>query len=50
MKVDNHTTIIKQTPHKQNKLVITAGIGTGWGITSKQPDIFVGITVGYRLK
>lgn len=38
-----------KTSEKQNKWGITIGVGTGYGIYNKQPDIYVGVTLGYKI-
>lgn len=38
-----------KTPQKQNKWGITIGVGTGYGIYNKQPDIYIGVTLGYKI-
>ena len=46
----NTTTIIeKQKPQKQNKWGVTIGIGGGYGLIQKKPDIYVGVTLGYKI-
>ena len=42
-------TIEKIKAQKQRKWVITPNIGYGYGLTNKQPDIYIGIGIGYRL-
>ena len=42
-------TIEKIKAQKQRKWVITPSVGYGYGILNKQPDVFVGLTIGYRL-
>lgn len=42
-------TIEKIKAQKQRKWVITPSVGYGYGILNKQPDVFVGVTLGYRL-
>lgn len=42
-------TIEKLIPQKQTRWTITPGIGTGYGLTTKNFDIYAGISVGYRL-
>jgi len=43
------TTIEKITPEKQRKWHITPSIGAGYGITTRKPDIYVGISIGYKI-
>ena len=49
MRVDNYTKIEKQKPQKQNKWGVTIGIGGGYGLIQKKPDIYVGVTLGYKI-
>lgn len=49
MRVDNYTTIEKQKPQKQNKWGVTIGIGSGYGLIQNKPDIYVGVTLGYKI-
>lgn len=45
-----HTvTTITNTIVKQKRWYIGVQVGAGWGIYSKQPDIFLGVGVSYRL-
>lgn len=32
-----------------NRFIISAGVGAGYGVFTKQPDIYVGVNVGIRL-
>jgi hypothetical protein len=43
------TTIQKQTPYKQKKWSIQPSIGIGYAITQQKPDIFVGISLNYKI-
>ena len=49
MRVDNYTTIEKPTIYKQPKWSVNIGIGGGYGIINKKPDIYVGVTLGYNI-
>lgn len=49
LRVDNYTTIEKQKPQKQNKWGVTIGIGVGHGLIQKKPDIYIGVTLGYKI-
>ena len=49
MKVDNYTTIIKQTPQKQNKWHISPQVGIGYGFFNKKPDVYIGFGIGYDI-
>lgn len=49
MRVDNYTIIDKTTPQKQKKWLITPSIGAGYGLTTQKPDIYVGISIGYKI-
>lgn len=33
----------------ENRFVVTAGVSAGYGLVTKQPDVYVGIGVGIRL-
>lgn len=47
-----HSTV--NTPYKRktffNNFYYGIGVGTGYGFVNQKPDIFVGFTIGYRLK
>ena len=43
------TIIEKQKPKKQNKWGVTIGVGGGYGLIQKKPDIYVGVTLGYKI-
>lgn len=46
----NTTTIIeKTTPQKQRKWSVQPSVGIGYGITQQKPDIYIGITLGYKI-
>lgn len=47
-KTHNETTTTMQTK-KQSRFNFTIGVGAGYGIINKKPDIFVGGTLGIRL-
>lgn len=47
---NNTTTIIeKTTPQKQKKWAIQPSVGIGYGLTTQKPDIYVGISIGYKI-
>lgn len=43
------TTIEKTTPQKARKWSIQPSIGVGYGLTQQKPDIYVGISIGYKI-
>ena len=43
------TTIEKQSREKARKWSIQPSIGVGYGITTRKPDIYVGISIGYKI-
>jgi len=43
-----HTINAKQS-FWTNRFVVTAGLGVGYGLITKKPDVYVGIVVGIRL-
>lgn len=47
-KTHNETTTTMQTK-KQSRFNFSIGVGAGWGIINRKPDIFVGGTLGIRL-
>ena len=49
MRVDNYTIIEKTTPQKQRKWAIQPSVGIGYGLTTRKPDIYVGISIGYKI-
>jgi len=42
-------TVEKISPQKQNKWGLQIGVGTGWGIINKNPDVFIGLSIGYKI-
>ncbi len=44
-----HTATTTMQTKKQSRFNFTIGVGAGWGIINKKPDIFVGGTLGIRL-
>lgn len=36
-------------PQKQNKWSIQPSVGIGYGLTTQKPDIYVGISIGYKI-
>ena len=49
MRVDNYTVIEKTKPQKASKWVITPSVGIGYGLVQQKPDIYIGISIGYKL-
>lgn len=47
-KTHNETTTTMQTK-KQSRFNFTIGVGAGWGIINRKPDVFIGGTLGIRL-
>lgn len=46
----NTTTIIEKiTPQKARKWAIQPSIGVGYGITTQKSDIYVRISIGYKI-
>ena len=48
--VTSTSTIIEKPQKPQSRWNIQAGVGVGYGIMNKKPDVFIGITAGYRMK
>lgn len=42
-------TIVPKDSFWKNRFTLSAGVGAGYGLISKQPDIYVGATVGIRI-
>lgn len=48
--VTNTTTIIEKPQKPQTRWNLTIGGGVGYGVINKKPDVFIGITAGYKIK
>lgn len=45
-----YTTVMEKSRQNQSKLVFVPNIGVGYGLIGRQPDIYIGIGIGYQLK
>ena len=45
-----NTTTIRTTNSPKSGLYYGLGVGMGYGFINRKPDIFVGLTIGYRFK
>ena len=45
-----NTTIDNTITKKENRLSIGVQVGTGYGLFTKKPDVFIGIGISYKLK
>ena len=45
-----NTTTIRNTTAPKSGLYYGLGVGMGYGFMNRKPDIFVGLTIGYRFK
>ena len=45
-----NTTTVKNTNSPKSGLYYGLGVGVGYGFINRKPDIFVGLTIGYRFK
>ena len=45
-----NTTTVRTINSPKNGLYYGIGVGAGYGIVNRKPDIFVGLTIGYRFK
>ena len=45
-----NTTTIRNTNSPKSGLYYGLGVGMGYGFINRKPDIFVGLTIGYRFK
>ena len=45
-----NTTTVRTTNSPKSGLYYGLGVGVGYGFINRKPDIFVGITIGYRFK
>lgn len=44
----NTNTIIEK-PKKDKRWNVGVGVGTGYGLINKKPDVFVGVSISYKL-
>ena len=49
--VEHHDSVITKeiTKYKTRRWVVSPSIGVGYGVITKKPDIFIGVSVGYAI-
>lgn len=46
---NTNTIIHVPTPQKASKWTIAPSVGVGYGLTQKQCDVYLGISIGYKI-